>query len=200
MKASFIHSLTPERVLQAYRVGYFPMADSLTGEISWYSPDPRAILPLDAFHITRSLRQSIRKGLFSLKINTAFLEVIRSCADRTETWISEEIIRVYDTLHRAGYAHSVEVWAGEQLAGGLYGVALGGAFFGESMFSALSDASKVALVHLVARLRARNFTLLDSQFATEHLQQFGVVEIPRQEYLELLEHALQITTSFVETS
>jgi leucyl/phenylalanyl-tRNA--protein transferase len=192
--------LTPELVLQAYRTGYFPMADPSTGEIFWYSPDPRAILPLYAFHTPRSLRQRLRKGLFSLKFNTAFLHVIRSCADREETWISEEIIQVYAKLHEAGHAHSVETWAGEHLAGGLYGVSLGGAFFGESMFSIMPDASKVALVHLVARLRARNFALLDSQFATEHLQQFGVVEIPREDYLELLDNALQITTSFVDPS
>ena len=192
--------LTPELVLQAYRIGYFPMADPSTGEVSWYSPDPRAILPLQAFRTTRSLRQRMRKGLFSLKVNTAFLQVIRSCADREETWISEEIMQVYAKLHEAGHAHSVEAWVGEHLAGGLYGVSLGGAFFGESMFSIVPDASKVALVHLVARLRAGNFALLDSQFATEHLQQFGVVEIPREQYLELLDNALQITTTFVDPS
>jgi leucyl/phenylalanyl-tRNA--protein transferase len=192
--------ITPELVLQAYRIGYFPMADSSVGEIAWYSPDPRAILPLDTFHTSRSLRQRMKKGLFDLRVNTSFVEVIRSCANREETWISEEIIEAYVKLHHLGYAHSIEAWEKGRLAGGLYGVALGGAFFGESMFSRLPDASKVALAYLVGRLRERSFTLLDSQFTTEHLQQLGSIEIPRDEYLKMLAHALSIDTSFVDRS
>ena len=192
--------ITPELVLHAYRIGYFPMADSPAGEIAWYSPDPRAILPLDSFHTTRSLRQRMKKGLFDLRINTAFVQVIHSCANREETWISEEIIDTYVKLHHLGHAHSVEAWEKDRLAGGLYGVALGGAFFGESMFSRVTDASKVALVYLVGRLRERSFTLLDSQFTTGHLQQFGSIEIPRREYLKMLAHALSIDTSFVDRS
>ena len=192
--------ITPELVLQAYRIGYFPMADSSAGEIAWFSPDPRAILPLDSFHTTRSLRQRMKKGPFDLRINTSFAQVIHSCADRTETWISEEIVETYVKLHQLGYAHSVEAWEKDRLAGGLYGVALGGAFFGESMFSRVADASKIALVYLVERLRERGFTLLDSQFTTGHLQQFGSLEIPREEYLNMLARALLIDTSFVDRS
>jgi len=142
----------------------------------------------------------MKKGLFDLRINTAFVQVIHSCANREETWISEEIVETYVRLHQLGYAHSVEAWEKDRLAGGLYGVALGGAFFGESMFSRVADASKIALVYLVERLRERGFTLLDSQFTTGHLQQFGSLEIPREEYLNMLARALLIDTSFVDRS
>ncbi len=182
--------LTPELVLQAYSVGAFPMADP-DGEIGWYSPNPRAIIPLDRFHVPRTVRQLIRRGGFEVRVNTAFGEVIAACADRPEgTWISDEIIAVYRMLHRRGYAHSVESWHGGKLAGGLYGVTLGGAFFGESMFTRVTGASKVALAALVERLRARSFVLLDTQWSTPHLARFGAVEIPRREYLRRLRAAL----------
>jgi leucyl/phenylalanyl-tRNA--protein transferase len=176
------------------------MADAASGDITWYSPDPRAILPLDKFRVPRSLRQRIRKNPFDIRVDTAFETVMRLCASREETWISAEIIGVYTQLHRAGYAHSVEAWDGGRLVGGLYGVALGGAFFGESMFSTMADASKVALVSLVERLRTRGFVLLDTQFTTEHLGHFGVVEITRSEYLTELEGALGREATFADTS
>jgi leucyl/phenylalanyl-tRNA--protein transferase len=187
-----------ELLLAAYAAGYFPMAHERSGEIAWYSPDPRAVLPLEAFTISRSLRQTFAKNLFALRVNTAFEEVIRECAGRKETWISEDIVQSYLALHRLGYAHSVEAWREDLLAGGLYGVALGGAFFGESMFSRAANASKVALVHLVARLRSRRFELLDTQFVTPHLARFGAVEIPREEYLARLRSAVTKQRRFVD--
>jgi leucyl/phenylalanyl-tRNA--protein transferase len=196
-----IHTkLDAATVLTAYRAGYFPMADPHTQGISWYSPDPRAIIPLDQFHVPRSLRQTITKGRFEIRLDTSFEEVIRSCAVRDETWISGQIIRVYTELHRRGHAHSIESWQGDVLMGGLYGVAIGGAFFGESMFSRTSDASKVALVALVARLQERGFVLLDTQFINEHVRQFGAVEIRRAEYLKQLHHALELNTEFAGSS
>ncbi|HEX7069173.1 MAG TPA: leucyl/phenylalanyl-tRNA--protein transferase [Rhodothermales bacterium] len=186
-------TLTPELVVAAYCRGVFPMADPDEGdEIYWYRPDPRAILPLDAFHIPRNLRRTVRRGTFEVTFDRAFERVMRACADRESTWISEEIVRTYALLHRAGLAHSVECWIGEELAGGLYGVALRGAFFGESMFHSVTDASKVALVHLVNRLRAGGFKLLDVQYATPHLAQFGIVEIPASEYERRLAEALAV--------
>ena len=179
----------------AYRHGYFPMADPETGVISWYSPDPRAIIPLDAFKISRSLKQVLARKVFDIKINTSFETVIGMCAERNETWISEEIKTAYNDLHFRGFAHSVESWQSGKLVGGLYGVSIGGAFFGESMFSTLPNASKVALVHLVERLRRQGFLLLDTQFMNEHLRQFGAIEIPRQEYLSLLANALDVNTA-----
>ncbi len=187
-----------EILLAAYGAGYFPMADERTGEIGWYSPDPRAILPLDAFRVSRSLRQTLAKEIFVVRCDTAFEEVMRQCADRKETWISEEIVRSYVALHRLGFAHSVESWQGSRLAGGLYGVALGGAFFGESMFSRATDASKVALVRLVERLRDRRFELLDTQFITPHLARFGAVEISRTEYLARLRAAVARQRRFAD--
>ncbi len=192
--------LTPETVLQAYRVGVFPMADP-DGDIGWYSPDPRCIFPLDRFHVPRTVRQAVHRGLFETRVNAAFDMVIASCADRPEgTWISDEIVSVYRALHRQGFAHSVEAWQGGQLAGGLYGVTLGGAFFGESMFTRVSNASKVALVALVKRLRARRFALLDTQWTTPHLARFGAVEIPRREYLRRLRAALLLPCRFADTA
>ena len=185
-------------LLSAYAAGYFPMAESRTGEIRWYSPDPRAIIPLDKLKVSRSLRQVIRKKMYDIRIDTAFDAVIRSCAQRADTWISEEIIESYTDLFRRGYAHSVEAWKGTALAGGLYGVALGGAFFGESMFSMARDASKVALVALGDRLRGKGFLLLDTQFTTPHLARFGTIEIPRAEYLMLLRRAVRRTCAFSE--
>lgn len=189
--------IEPDLLLGAYASGCFPMAESRDGPISWLSPDPRAIIDLDAFTIPRSLRQTLKKQHFDVRIDTCFEEVIRACAERTETWISETIIRSYVRLHRLGHAHSVEAWRSDRLAGGLYGVALGGAFFGESMFSRERDASKVALVHLVKRLRSRGFILLDTQWITPHLARFGAVEIPRSMYLRLLRDALYRPASFV---
>lgn len=188
--------IDPDFVVAAYRNGYFPMAASRRGPVAWYSPDPRAIIPLDAIDISRSLRRTVRKGVFEIRINTVFPTVIRACAERDETWISEEIIRTYTVLHERGYAHSVESWSGDELAGGLYGVAIGGAFFGESMFSEKTDASKVALVHLVERLRQRGFLLLDTQYLNDHLLRFGAREIPRNSYLELLAQALLVKALF----
>ncbi len=172
------------------------MADSKEGALRWYSPDPRAIIPLDEFHVSRSLRRLVGQNPFAVRMNTAFAEVIRGCAERDETWISDDIIEAYTQLHKAGDAHSVECWSGASLAGGLYGVAIGGAFFGESMFSREPNASKVALVHLVNHLRSRGFLLLDSQFINEHIAQFGAVEIRKAEYLRLLEQAIRVYTSF----
>jgi leucyl/phenylalanyl-tRNA--protein transferase len=190
--------LDADFVLMAYCHGYFPMADPHSGHISWYSPDPRAIIPLDAFKISRSLRQAIHKGIFDMRIDTAFERVIRACAERDETWISDEIISVYSQLHRRGFAHSVESWQGRKLVGGLYGVAVHGAFFGESMFSRATNASKVALVHLVDRLKQRKFRLLDTQFMNEHVRQFGANEISRATYLNLLAEALNVETTFLD--
>lgn len=190
--------LTPQLVLEAYRVGLFPMADD-EGRIGWFSPDPRCIFPLDRFHVPRSVRQTIRRGKFTVRVDAAFDAVIAACADRPEgTWISADIVRVYRALHRHGYAHSVEAWHEGRLAGGLYGVALGGAFFGESMFTRVSDASKVALVALVERLRERGFVLLDTQWWTPHLGRFGAVEIPRRTYLQKLRAALRIHARFAD--
>ncbi len=188
--------IDPALLLQAYASGYFPMADSKSGEIAWYSPDPRAVIPLESFRIPRSLRQVIRKKIYQINLDTVFEDVVRSCAKREETWISEEIVDTYCELNRMGYAHSVETWKDNVLAGGLYGVALGAAFFGESMFSASRDASKVALVALVERLLARNFILLDTQFLTPHLARFGTREIPKDAYLKRLKQAVKIHCSF----
>ena len=188
--------LTTKLLVEAYSNGYFPMPDSREGPIWWYSPDPRAVIPLDGFKISRSLRQRVRKGTYEIRTDTAFEAVIRACADREETWISDEIIRGYVGLHRDGFAHSVESWHQGILAGGLYGVSIRGAFFGESMFSHETDASKVALVALVEHLRARGFLLLDSQFINDHIRQFGTIEIPRVEYLRRLRGALKAETNF----
>ena len=187
--------LTPELIVAAYCRGIFPMADE-GGELGWYSPDPRAVFPLDAFHVPRSLAKTIRRNVFEVRIDAAFEAVIRGCADRTLTWISEEIVASYTALHRVGLAHSVEAWREGQLVGGLYGVSLGGAFMGESMFSRETDASKVCLVALVERLRERGYVLLDSQMATEHLTKFGQLEIPRREYLRQLRAALKLERTF----
>ncbi len=177
-------------LLGAYSIGYFPMADS-DDTISWYSPDPRTVIPLDGTNIPRSTRQLIRKRIFSVRLDTCFESVIRGCAARDETWINEEIIESYVELHRLGYAHSVESHDSEGLAGGLYGVALGGAFFGESMFSLKTGASKVALAFLLEHLVERGFALLDTQYITPHLSMFGATEIPRAKYIELLRKAIE---------
>nr|WP_280922869.1 leucyl/phenylalanyl-tRNA--protein transferase [Rubellimicrobium aerolatum] len=183
--------MSPELLLAAYRQGVFPMAESRDDpEVFWVDPRQRGILPLDGFRVSRSLGRTLRRGTFRVSADTAFAEVVAGCADRQDTWISEPIARAYVALHRRGWAHSVEVWDGEALAGGVYGVAIGAAFFGESMFSRRTDASKIALAHLVGRLRAGGFTLLDTQFLTPHLQSLGGVEIPRAAYRRLLAGAL----------
>ena len=189
--------LSPVLLVAAYEAGYFPMAMD-DGEIQWYSPDPRGVLPLDGFHAPRRLLRVIRSGRFEVSIDRAFRQVMEACAaDRDEgTWINGEILESYCVLHEHGLAHSVEAWAGGDLAGGLYGVALNGAFFGESMFHRVSDASKVALWVLVMRLRERGFSLLDVQWLTPFLERCGAVEIPRGEYLAALARALASDTHF----
>ncbi len=168
------------------------MADAKTGEIVWYAPDPRAIIPLDNFTVPRSLRSLMKRRVYEVRWDTAFGDVIHGCAERSETWISPEIIGAYEALHRDGKAHSVESWKDGALAGGLYGVALGGAFFGESMFSRSPDASTPALVALVERMRERGFRLLDIQFMTPHLARFGAEEVTRASYLNMLRSALAV--------
>lgn len=183
--------IDPELLLRAYSIGVFPMADSrAAGEVFWVEPRRRAILPIDGFRLSRSLRKTLRAGTFEVTRDTAFNEVVRRCAEREETWINDEIEASYDQLHRLGHAHSVECWREGRLVGGLYGVRLGAAFFGESMFSSERDASKVALAWLVARLKVGGFTLLDCQFMTEHLRSLGAVEIDQRDYLGLLSAAL----------
>jgi len=184
-----------ELLLQGYRLGVFPMAME-DESIAWFSPDPRAIIPLESFHVPHGLKRTARKNVFEIRIDNAFDEVIRGCANRPDTWINSEIIESYERLHELGHAHSVEAWANHKLAGGLYGVALGGAFFGESMFHRVRDASKVALVGLVQHLRARKFSLLDTQWTTPHLKQFGAIEIPRSQYLKLLGRAVDLARRF----
>lgn len=179
----------------AYQQGYFPMAES-DGEIYWHSPDPRAIIPLDGVKISHSLRKTVRKQPFRMSFNTSFYDVIVACSERYETWISEEVIDSYTRLHQMGVAHSVEAWEGGELVGGLYGVSMGGAFFGESMFSRKSDASKLAFIALVEHLRERHFLLLDSQYLNPHIASLGGIEIPRTEYLRRLEIALRSPVSF----
>jgi leucyl/phenylalanyl-tRNA--protein transferase len=188
--------IDPEVLLQGYRLGVFPMAME-DGEIGWFSPDPRAILPLKDFHLPHTLERIIRKKVFEIRFNVSFGEVMRECARRSETWINAEIIESYTRLHELGHAHSVEAWQNGKLAGGLYGVAIGGAFFGESMFHHVRDASKIALVALMERLRERRFTLLDTQWLTPHLQKFGAIEISRQQYLHLLSTAVNLPRKFL---
>lgn len=187
--------LTPILLEAAYRSGIFPMGNP-DGNLEWYSPDPRGIIDLDHFHIPARLGRTIRQERFKILINQDFETVIRGCAGREETWINEEVISAYTALHRLGKAHSVEAYLENRLAGGLYGVALGAAFMGESMFSLEKDASKVCLAFLVNRLKERGYRLLDTQFITPHLKKFGAVEIPRKEYLKRLEKALTLSCRF----
>lgn len=193
-----IEELQPENLLTAYCCGIFPMADH-HGVIRWMRPDPRAVLELDGLQVSRSLRATLKKALLDLRINSAFDQVIAACADRPEgTWISDQLRAAYEQLHRLGFAHSVESWEGDRLVGGLYGVSIGGAFFGESMFHRVSDASKVALVGLVERMKSRGMALLDVQFMTEHLHRLGAQEIRRREYERRLRHAIQMPCRFAE--
>jgi leucyl/phenylalanyl-tRNA---protein transferase len=188
--------IPPFELLKMYRAGRFPMAEGNEGAIYIYDPDPRGIIDPEHFHLPSSLKQTIRTGKFSITINTAFERVIAECADRAETWISDDIKSSYINLYRLGHAHSVEAWRDGTLAGGLYGVAIQGAFFGESMFSRVRDASKVALAALVERMRDRGMVLLDTQFVTPHLERFGAREIRREEYRERLRLALALPVQF----
>ncbi|MCP5098411.1 MAG: leucyl/phenylalanyl-tRNA--protein transferase [Chloroflexi bacterium] len=194
--------LTPELLLSAYCQGIFPMAHD-DGNIYWYDPDPRAIIPLDEFHVSRSLRRTLGKRPFTIRINTAFVEVMHACAapniGRESTWISDEIILAYTRLHRLGFAHSVETWLDGKLVGGLYGVAVRGLFAGESMFSHITDGSKVALAHLVTQMRQQGLMLLDIQFMTDHLMRFGAIEVSSQAYKRLLAAALQAPAQFTNS-
>ncbi len=184
-----------ELLLNAYAQAAFPMAMP-DGEIGWFSPDPRAIIPLEEFHVPHGLRRVLKKAEFEIRIDAGFETVMRKCAERDETWINEEIIASYVNLHRLGFAHSVEAWRAGALAGGLYGVSIGGAFFGESMFHEITDASKVALHALVVRLRERGYSLLDTQWTTPHLRQFGAREIPLKTYGRMLTKSLRQECSF----
>jgi leucyl/phenylalanyl-tRNA--protein transferase len=193
--------LTPDILLAAYAAGIFPMAESADDpELFWVDPKRRGILPLDAFHVPHRLRRVLRQGRFEIRADTAFAAVMRGCAEASETrpntWINEEIVQLYSALFARGAAHSVEAWQGDDLVGGLYGVSLGAAFFGESMFSRATDASKIALVHLVARLRLGGYRLLDTQFLTPHLARFGGIEITRGQYHRRLAEALSYRAVF----
>ncbi len=188
--------ITPEILLRAYSIGLFPMAESADDpEIFWVEPELRGVLPLDHFHLSKSLAKTIRRKPFDIRFDHDFDAVIAACAEETSgrptTWINRTIRSLYSALHRMGHAHSVEAWDGDELVGGLYGVSLGSAFFGESMFSRRTDASKICLVHLVERLRKKGFTLLDTQFTTEHPKTFGAIDIPKQEYAKLLAAAMR---------
>ncbi len=186
-------------LLRAYASGWFPMGlpPDHGGGIEWFSPNPRGILPLDTFHIPSRLERTLRQGRFEVRLDSAFTRVMRACAVRDETWITDEIVESYVHLHALGFAHSVEAWEGGELVGGLYGIALRGAFFGESMFHTATDASKVALCALVDRLRARGYRLLDIQWVTPHLATFGATKVSRRQYLKLLEAALQVDATFL---
>jgi leucyl/phenylalanyl-tRNA--protein transferase len=192
-----VEIIPPDLLLYAYCNAMFPMAESREGPLYWYSPDPRAIIPLDGLKVSRSLRHLVKKKVFEIRVNSVFESVVRECAEREETWISEQIVQSYLELHRLGYAHSVETWKDGKLVGGLYGVSVGAAFFGESMFHTERDASKVALVFLVDRLREREFELLDTQFITPHLARLGAIEISKDEYVDRLKHAIKKKRSFL---
>ncbi len=194
-------ALTPELLLRAYAAGIFPMAeDAEDREVFWVDPEQRGVLPLNGFHLPRRVRRALRQELFEIRCDSAFVEVVHGCAEprpeRPKTWINDEIVQLYTALFRLGFAHSIECWHAGALVGGLYGVALGGAFFGESMFSRVSEASKVALAQLVARLRLGGFRLLDTQFVTPHLKRFGAIEISRRQYHRELAAALEVDAYF----
>jgi leucyl/phenylalanyl-tRNA--protein transferase len=196
-RGRYYPAITPDVLLRAYSIGLFPMAESADDpEIFWVEPEMRGIIPLDNFHVSKSLAKAIRKAPFEIRFDTAFEQVIGMCAqsapDRPSTWINSTIRKLYNELHGMGHAHSVEAWEGDALVGGLYGVSLGAAFFGESMFSRRTDASKICLVYLVERLRAQSFQLLDTQFTTDHLKNFGAIDVPKDEYLALLRPAVDL--------
>lgn len=193
--------LTVDDVLHAYTIGLFPMAETAGDSPTfWVEPTDRGIIPLSDFHLPKRLKKTLKQTPFTIRCDTAFTEVMQACAARSlgrdETWINNEILRVYRKLHEMGFAHSIECWEDGELVGGLYGIALKGAFFGESMFSKRRDASKIALCHLVARLKNQGYRLLDTQFQTEHLKQFGTIEIPQADYLLLLDDALKKEVAF----
>jgi leucyl/phenylalanyl-tRNA--protein transferase len=193
--------LTPHILENAYRQGVFPMGDPHTGKVEWYRPDPRAVIDLEGFHLSRRLAKTIRSGRFRFSVNRAFRQVMEGCSRSItpdEVWITSEIIDAYCELQARGTAHSVEAWEGEELAGGLYGVSIGGAFMGESMFHVVRDASKACLAVLVQRLCERGFTLLDTQFTTPHLEQFGVLLLPHEEYQRRLDRALMQECQFAD--
>jgi leucyl/phenylalanyl-tRNA--protein transferase len=190
-------SLRPEMIEVNYRRGLFPMADPDSRVITWHRPRRRAVIPLNSFHISRSLARTLRRGGFETTVDRAFDAVMQGCADRPEgTWISDEFRNVYSELHRLGKAHSVEIWMGDRLAGGIYGVHLGGAFFAESKFHRVTDMSKVALAQLVFRLRERGFALLEVQYLTRHLAQFGTISVPHATYVKMLAAALRMECEF----
>jgi leucyl/phenylalanyl-tRNA--protein transferase len=194
-------TITPQVLLKAYSAGIFPMAESADDPaLYWIEPDERGVIPLDRFHISHSLRKVVRRRSFEIRLDSAFDAVIRACAEKTETrdvtWINQRILKLYTQLHKMGCCHSVECWQDGKLVGGLYGVRIGAVFFGESMFSRATDASKVALVHLVARLNAGGFKLLDAQFLNSHLAQFGTYTVPKKQYRPILEEALDGTADF----
>ena len=194
-------ALDPELLLRAYATGIFPMSESADDpEIFWVRPDVRGIIPLDTFHVPSSLAKTIRKGVFEIRFDTAFVDVMKGCAEekdsRPSTWINDTIINSYSALFRQGHCHSVEAWHHGELVGGLYGVSLKAAFFGESMFSRMTDASKVCLVYLVERLRSKGFVLLDTQFTTEHLKRFGAIDVSRKNYEKMLAAALTKEAKF----
>jgi leucyl/phenylalanyl-tRNA--protein transferase len=191
ISTEFDRPFTPESVLDAYRRGIFPMGDEESDLIYWYRPDPRAIIPLDALHVSRSLRRTLRRGVFEVSYDRAFTEVMIGCAEGRPVWITERVHELYNVLHERGAAHSVEVWRDGELAGGLYGVQLGAAFMAESMFHRVGNASKVALVKLVERLRERGFEVLEVQYLTDHLQRVGGREISLRSYLSKLRHAVE---------
>lgn len=200
-KLSHLFTITPEQILTAYQHGMFPMARGRYGEVHWYISDPRAVIPLPEFKVRRSLRNAAQKSPYQIRYDTVFPTVIRACArhqdvDNEEVWLSEEMIDLYCELHRRGVAHSVEVWDGDRLVGGLYGIAMHAAFFGESMFSRVSYASQFALLALVERLRRQKFLLLDAQVMTPHLAQFGAVELTHDQYLAMLVQALHEERTF----
>lgn len=190
--------IKPEVLLQAYKQGYFPMADSKEGEVYWHCPDPRAIIPLDNPKKPKSLKKSEEKYEFEYRVDTNFEAVITKCADRDDTWISDEIIETYTMLHERGSAHSVETYMDNELVGGLYGVAIGGAFFGESMFNTKTDAAKGAFYYLIELLKDKNFLLLDSQYINPFTKQLGAVEISYMDYSKKLIKAINLATSFVD--
>ena len=194
--------LTPDMPLRAYAIGVFPMAEDRDDpDLFWIDPRIRGIIPLDAFHIPRRLKRTLRNGPFTVTINQDFVGVIEGCAEETSkrprTWINDKILILYTSLYHMGHAHSVEVWEKDRLVGGLYGVSLGGAFFGESMFSRTRDASKIALTHLVVRLIKGGFAILDTQFVTKHLERFGAIEIPRADYRNMLAQSLDVSADFL---
>jgi leucyl/phenylalanyl-tRNA---protein transferase len=195
-RGRYYPAITPDVLLRAYSIGLFPMAESADDpEIFWVEPELRGILPLDAFHVSRSLQKAMKRSTLTIRVDTAFEAVMAGCAaeapDRPSTWINATIRTLYTELHRMGHAHSVEAFEGDELVGGLYGVSLGSAFFGESMFSRRTNASKICLVHLVERLKAKGFRLLDTQFTTEHLKTFGAIDVPKADYLKLLAGAME---------